>query len=98
MLRRKFALTPVHQAAVLRYLVQPYSGKATFEISRPAAGTAAEASAKALGTGRVLGLREKKAEIAQAEKGKEIGALLNSQIAVQIGDTVNGVRAEGAER
>ena len=39
-----------------------------------------------LGAARVLGLREKKEEIEQAEKGKEIGVLVSSQVTIQIGD------------
>ncbi len=42
----------------------------------------------ALGTARVLNLREKKSEITQAEEGKEIGVLLSSQHAVQVGDVL----------
>ncbi len=74
-----------------------FRGKSTFEIMRRAGtavvggaeGAAAiEEPAKSVGTGRVLGLREKKSEIAQAEKGKEIGVLLSSQVTVQVGDTL----------
>ncbi|MDR3582284.1 MAG: GTP-binding protein [Candidatus Pacebacteria bacterium] len=39
-----------------------------------------------LGHGKVLGLREKKTEIVSAEKGKEIGVLIDSQVAIQVGD------------
>ncbi len=73
-----------------------FRGKAPFEVIR-AAGTAGEGSglsgsggngapAIPLGAGRVLGLREKKSEIAQAEKGKEIGVLVNTQVLLRVGD------------
>lgn len=39
-----------------------------------------------LGHGKVLGLREKKDEITTAEKGKEIGVLIDSEVAIQVGD------------
>jgi translation initiation factor IF-2 len=39
-----------------------------------------------IGGGRVIGLRENKSEIFQAEKGKEIGVLVDSATLVQIGD------------
>ena len=39
-----------------------------------------------VGNGKILGLREKKSEIFQADKGKEIGVLLDSQTIVQVGD------------
>jgi translation initiation factor IF-2 len=41
---------------------------------------------KPLGSGRVLELRDKKAEITSAEKGKEIGVLVSSQVAIHVGD------------
>lgn len=78
-----------------------FRGKTAFEIMRRG-GTAAAAAAsvataaaaaneelvKSVGTGRALGLREKKSEITQAEKGKEIGILASSQIAIQVGDAL----------
>lgn len=53
-----------------------------------AAAAATEEPAKLIGTGRVLGLREKKSEITQAERGKEIGILAGSQVTIQVGDTL----------
>jgi len=58
-------------------------GKSAFEILRAAEDGG---SAQSVGTGRVLELREKKAEITQAEKGKEIGLLVNSEAKINIGD------------
>jgi len=51
-----------------------------FDIVRGPLGTAP------IGHGRVLGLRERKAEITSAEKGKEIGVLLDAPEAVAVGD------------
>ena len=66
------------------------AGAATPAVAGAAAAASAPAAneepAKSVGTGRVLGLREKKAEIAQAEKGKEIGILASSKTAIQVGD------------
>lgn len=39
-----------------------------------------------VGNGKIIGLRENKSEIFTAEKGKEIGVLLDSQTLVQVGD------------
>jgi translation initiation factor IF-2 len=39
-----------------------------------------------VGTAKILELREKKSEITQAEKSKEIGVLLGSTVQIQIGD------------
>ena len=57
-----------------------FRGNASCDIVRGPLGTTP------LGQGKVLGLREKKAEIANAEKGKEIGVLIDSQVAIQVGD------------
>lgn len=57
-------------------------GKASFEILRVAEGGAQEP----VGSGKILSLHEKKSEITQAEKGKEIGILANSGTAIKIGD------------
>jgi translation initiation factor IF-2 len=57
-----------------------FRGNAMCDIVRGPLGTTP------LGHGKVLGLREKKAEIASAEKGKEIGVLIDSQVAIQVGD------------
>jgi translation initiation factor IF-2 len=54
--------------------------KTSFDIVRGVVGS------MPVGNGKVLGLREKKSEIFQAEKGKEIGVLLDSQTIVQVGD------------
>jgi len=66
--------------------------KAAFEILRAAAGgttgPVADAPKELVGNGRILGLREKKSEITQAEKGKEIGLLVSSHILVKIGDKI----------
>ncbi|MGD1003533.1 MAG: translation initiation factor IF-2 [Minisyncoccia bacterium] len=57
-----------------------FHGKVAFDIVRGHVGTAP------VGNGKILGLREKKSEIFQADKGKEIGVLLDSQTIVQVGD------------
>lgn len=54
--------------------------KTSVDIVRGPAGTAP------VGNGKVLSLREKKSEIFQADNGKEIGVLLDSQTVVQVGD------------
>ena len=57
-----------------------FRGNASCDIVRGPLGTTP------LGQGKVLGLREKKSEIVSAEKGKEIGVLVDSQVTIQIGD------------
>jgi translation initiation factor IF-2 len=57
-----------------------FRGKVSFDIVRGHVGSAP------VGNGKVLGLREKKSEIFQADKGKEIGVLLDSPTIIQIGD------------
>ena len=57
-----------------------FRGKASFDVVRGVVGSAP------VGNGKILGLREKKSEIFQAEKGKEIGVLIDSQMLVQVGD------------
>jgi translation initiation factor IF-2 len=57
-----------------------FRGKVSFDIVRGVVGSAP------VGNGKVLGLREKKSEIFQAEKGKEIGVLLDAPALVQVGD------------
>jgi translation initiation factor IF-2 len=57
-----------------------FRGKASFDIVRGVVGSAP------IGNGKILGLREKKSEIFQADKGREIGVLLDSQTVVQVGD------------
>jgi translation initiation factor IF-2 len=54
--------------------------KTSFDVVRGVVGSAP------VGHGKVLSLRENKSEIFQAEKGKEIGVLLDSQTMVQVGD------------
>jgi translation initiation factor IF-2 len=54
--------------------------KTSFDVVRGVVGSAP------VGHGKVLSLRENKSEIFQAEKGKEIGVLLDSQTIVQVGD------------
>ncbi len=61
--------------------------KASFEILR-AAGTNADAQKEKVGDGRILELREKKSEITQAEKGKEIGLLVQSHTKINAGDKI----------
>ncbi len=60
-----------------------FRGKSSFDIMRR---TGEENPTEPLGHGRVTGLREKKSEITQAEKGKEIGVLVNSSVLIQVGD------------
>ena len=57
-----------------------FRGKVSFDIVRGHVGSTP------VGNGRILGLREKKSEIFQADKGKEIGVLIDSQTLVQVGD------------
>ncbi len=57
-----------------------FRGKVSFDIVRGHVGSTPA------GNGKVLGLREKKSEIFQADKGKEIGVLIDSQTLVQVGD------------
>jgi translation initiation factor IF-2 len=59
--------------------------KAVVEILR-AAGV--EAPTKPLGAGRIVTLREGKSEIFTAEKGKEIGVVINTSVLIQIGDLI----------
>ena len=61
--------------------------KAPFEVLR-AAGTNADAQKDVIGTGRILELREKKTEVTQAEKGKEIGLLVQSHAKINVGDKI----------
>jgi len=62
-----------------------FRGKTQADIFRPAP-VGQQNSKLPIGLGRVLGLREKKLEIAQGEKGKEIGVLVGSQVLIQVGD------------
>lgn len=67
-----------------------FRAKAACDIQRadaiPTGGTAGDAAVQSIGAGRILELREKKSEIATAEKGKEIGVLVSAAGAIQIGD------------
>ena len=54
--------------------------RGAFDIVRGPLGTTP------LGNGKILGLREKKAEITQAEKGKEIGVYVEASVKIEIGD------------
>ncbi|MEK7077131.1 MAG: hypothetical protein AAB967_02770, partial [Patescibacteria group bacterium] len=56
--------------------------KAAFEILRSSDG----GEPKAVGSGRILSMRDKKTEVQEAQKGKEAGILVNAPIAVQAGD------------
>jgi translation initiation factor IF-2 len=60
--------------------------KAAFDIMRRLEG--GEETRTPLGHGRVLNLRDKKTAIPQAEKGKEIGVLVNSETLVSVGDKI----------
>ena len=71
---------PQKQLVGGRVMNGTFRGKLSFDIVRGHVGSAP------VGNGKVLGLREKKSEIFQAEKGKEIGVLIDSQILVQVGD------------
>jgi translation initiation factor IF-2 len=62
-----------------------FRGKTNCEIFRKIGD---EISIKPIGTGKILELREKKTEIAQAEKGKEIGVYLSASLMIQVGDTL----------
>jgi translation initiation factor IF-2 len=54
--------------------------RGAFDIVRGPLGTTP------LGNGKILGLREKKTVIAQAEKGKEIGVYVDTSVKIEIGD------------
>jgi translation initiation factor IF-2 len=60
-----------------------FRAKAPFDILRPAG---EEVPTAPLATGRVLTMHEKKSEIFQAEKGKEIGVVLNVSALIMVGD------------
>jgi translation initiation factor IF-2 len=62
-----------------------FKPKAVVEILRLAG---VEEPTKPLGTGRILTLRENKSEIFTAEKGKEIGVVVNTSVLIQIGDRI----------
>ena len=71
---------PQKQLVGGRVMNGTFRGKLSFDIVRGHVGSAP------VGNGKVLGLREKKSEIFQADKGKEIGVLIDSQTLVQVGD------------
>ncbi len=66
-----------------RVLCGTIRGKAPFEILRAAPETEEK---QVVGSGKIVTLQEKKNEIAQAEKGKEIGLLVNAGTLLQVGD------------
>jgi translation initiation factor IF-2 len=71
---------PQKQLVGGRVIGGTFHGKTSFDIVRGTVGSAP------VGNGKVLGLREKKSEIFQADKGREIGVLLDSQMVIQVGD------------
>jgi translation initiation factor IF-2 len=71
---------PQKQLVGGRVIGGTFHGKASFDIVRGHVGSTP------VGNGKVLGLREKKSEIFQADKGKEIGVLIDSTMLVQVGD------------
>jgi len=71
---------PQKQLVGGRVINGTFHGKTSFDIVRGHVGSTP------VGNGKVLGLREKKSEIFQADKGKEIGVLLDSQMVIQVGD------------
>jgi translation initiation factor IF-2 len=71
---------PQKQLVGGRVINGTFRGKSSFDVVRGHVGSTP------VGGGKVLGLRENKSEIFQADKGKEIGVLLDSQTLVQVGD------------
>ena len=71
---------PQKQLVGGRVINGTFRGKVSFDIVRGHVGSTP------VGNGKVLGLREKKSEIFQAEKGKEIGVLIDSATLVAVGD------------
>jgi translation initiation factor IF-2 len=71
---------PQKQLVGGRVINGTFRPKTSFDIVRGHVGSAP------VGSGKILGLREKKSEIFQADKGKEIGVLIDSQTIVQVGD------------
>jgi translation initiation factor IF-2 len=65
-----------------RVVMGTFRGKAAGEILR----AGADNQNVIAGAGRILELREKKEEITSAETGKEIGVLVSSTVAIQVGD------------
>jgi translation initiation factor IF-2 len=57
-----------------------FYGKGSFDVVRGPLGTTP------LGNGKIIGLREKKTAITQAEKGKEIGVYVDAAVKLEIGD------------
>jgi len=61
--------------------------KGTFEIVRGVVGgNGAQSELKAVGSGKILNLRDKKSDVVQAEKGKEAGLQVNSAVLIKAGD------------
>jgi translation initiation factor IF-2 len=59
-------------------------GKASSDILRAAEGGGLEPVA----SGKIVSLREKKSELTQAEKGKEIGLVVNAATLIKVGDVL----------
>lgn len=60
-----------------------FRGKANFEVRRLAVESGGD---RTEGGGKILSLREKKTDITQAESGREIGLVVNSQVLIKVGD------------
>ncbi len=73
---------PQKQLVGGRVTTGTFRPKASFDILRGVSGAV-------VGHGKVIGMREKKSEIFQADKGKEIGVLLDAQTIVQAGDKLS---------
>jgi translation initiation factor IF-2 len=71
---------PQKQLVGGRVTTGTFRPKMSFDIVRGVVGSTP------VGHGKVLSLRENKSEIFQADKGKEIGVLLDSQTIAQVGD------------
>lgn len=59
-------------------------GKAPFDVLR----LAESGSQEPIAAGKILSLREKKSELVQAEKGKEIGLIVDVPSLIMVGDTL----------
>lgn len=68
-----------------------FRSKAHFEIIRglaAASDSSGGANEEKVGTGKVMSLRDKKNDIAEAKEGSEVGVFANSQVAIRVGDTL----------
>jgi len=80
---------PEKQLVGGRVLAGTFRPKAACDVLRRASGVENSAGPfQSFGTGRILGLREKKSEITVAEKGKEIGVLVSVPVLIQVGDKI----------